>query len=100
MGMFVRENQNVCFPGRIYPSPFTDEYPLPAVFAVLCGFATWREAKSFRVFNPASGYRGYNPLPQNIRDQLLAIGKPETEDTARKTDDIDAESYFYTKMIP
>jgi hypothetical protein len=29
MGRFVQENQLVYFPGRISPSPFTDEYPYP-----------------------------------------------------------------------
>jgi hypothetical protein len=49
--MFVRKNQRVYFSGRISSSPFTDEYPYPAVIAVLCAFASPREAQIFLLFS-------------------------------------------------
>jgi hypothetical protein len=45
--MFVRKNQRVYFSGRISSSPFTDEYPYPAV---LCAFAPPRDAQIFLLF--------------------------------------------------
>jgi hypothetical protein len=44
--MFVRENQRVYFSGQTSSSLFTDEYPYPVLFAVLCALAPWRDAKS------------------------------------------------------
>jgi hypothetical protein len=51
MGMFVRENEPVYFPERISSSPFTDEFPLPAVLAFLCGFAALREAQILSILS-------------------------------------------------
>jgi len=51
MGMFVRKNQRVYFSGRISSSHFTDEFPFPAVLAVLGGFATLREAQISLLFS-------------------------------------------------
>jgi hypothetical protein len=57
MGMFVRKNERVYFSGRISSSLFTDEFPLPAVLAVLCVSATLRDANILSILsiilNPA-----------------------------------------------
>jgi hypothetical protein len=63
--MFVRENKPAYFHGRISSSPFTDEFPLPAVLIFaprrLCAMH-----QSPRVFNGAAGIRKALPEKQTI----------------------------------